>query len=528
MTATPASAPIAILIAGVVLLHLGAFLIKWAWFPRRVGKTPHCRNCDYPLTGLESADRCPECGQHLTPRTVVRGERPRRRAMGALALLLTLLGLLTTVAYFTPQFRSANWYQYKPLLWVLSDLESTDGELQSKAWAEIVRRRQAKILTEESDLRRLDETTARVVARPTANNPGEALRYVITRFDRLPPAQQDAVFARLLADLKSNIYLTATTAVTHLRTLEASNSLAPEHHAALAAHALAVQASPRIGIADRDLFDYLARREQAGALTPAQRDAFFTRAFNLKLRARPDCLAADQLPYWIDYNGRGPQSSYWHRIQPISYAVDDDTPVKLSSSSYGSGLGSGASGSSFQAPEALGKHTFRITIETSVYLTEAEMNDRAKPPHWTRQTTLTAPIEVLPKNAPGYITLIDDPAAAQAMARKVKVDDLRLGAQPGWIEVSVSIDKPDYDIAFDVYALHAGKEYRLGGVYAWAGQSHSFGTGTSEFDRTTPPPKTVDIVFRPSPTVAKGTVDLYHIWNGEVRLNNVKLDPPRK
>ena len=60
MTATPASAPIAILIAGVVLLHLGAFLIKWAWFPRRVGQTPHRRNCDYPLTGLESADRRPE------------------------------------------------------------------------------------------------------------------------------------------------------------------------------------------------------------------------------------------------------------------------------------------------------------------------------------------------------------------------------------------------------------------------------------------------------------------------------------
>jgi hypothetical protein len=61
MISAPSHAALEFLIFGVVLLHAGAFLIKWGWFPPRVGKTPHCPKCDYPLTGIET-DRCRECG----------------------------------------------------------------------------------------------------------------------------------------------------------------------------------------------------------------------------------------------------------------------------------------------------------------------------------------------------------------------------------------------------------------------------------------------------------------------------------
>src|SRR5687768_17277287 len=64
-------------------LLLGLVLVKLAYFPRRRGNTPHCRKCNYTLTGL-SSERCPECGQPLDDNVaVVHGERPRRPILGA-------------------------------------------------------------------------------------------------------------------------------------------------------------------------------------------------------------------------------------------------------------------------------------------------------------------------------------------------------------------------------------------------------------------------------------------------------------
>jgi len=47
----------------VILLLLaveGAILLALGLRVRRRGETPHCRRCDYALTGLASPERCPE------------------------------------------------------------------------------------------------------------------------------------------------------------------------------------------------------------------------------------------------------------------------------------------------------------------------------------------------------------------------------------------------------------------------------------------------------------------------------------
>ncbi len=61
----------------LIPLVLGLTLVWFGVRPRRRGTTPHCRRCNYNLTGLDS-DRCPECGTPLTPKTVVIGEGRRR------------------------------------------------------------------------------------------------------------------------------------------------------------------------------------------------------------------------------------------------------------------------------------------------------------------------------------------------------------------------------------------------------------------------------------------------------------------
>ena len=86
-----------ILLIGVVLLHAGAFLIRIGHWPRRTGTEPFCRRCDYVLLGIDS-DRCPECGQFLSPRTILRGQRVRRGDLTFLGAFLLLLGATIAIA----------------------------------------------------------------------------------------------------------------------------------------------------------------------------------------------------------------------------------------------------------------------------------------------------------------------------------------------------------------------------------------------------------------------------------------------
>jgi ribosomal protein L34E len=127
---------VTLLIIGIVLLHVGAFLLRLAWFPRRTGTTPHCRPCGYVLEGIDS-DRCPECGQYLSPRTIIRGRRVRRPYLAAIACLLLLLGLMASILSLSDRFRSINWYMHKPAGWVIADLRSVDSALQRTGWIEL-------------------------------------------------------------------------------------------------------------------------------------------------------------------------------------------------------------------------------------------------------------------------------------------------------------------------------------------------------------------------------------------------------
>jgi len=104
-----------LLIVSVMLLILG-------WRGRRLGDHPHCRKCEFNLTGLpDDKTSCPECGANLRhPRAKVSGQRVRRKWMMAIApLLLLVVGGL--IAY--PRL-DINYYQYAPDLLLVRMLGS--------------------------------------------------------------------------------------------------------------------------------------------------------------------------------------------------------------------------------------------------------------------------------------------------------------------------------------------------------------------------------------------------------------------
>lgn len=73
-------------IAGHASIILTAVLVLWlfvevirAWRRRNRGRAngePHCRKCDYQLTGA-TASNCPECGLELTPKNIIAGSSRR-------------------------------------------------------------------------------------------------------------------------------------------------------------------------------------------------------------------------------------------------------------------------------------------------------------------------------------------------------------------------------------------------------------------------------------------------------------------
>lgn len=99
---------IIILLIGIVLLHAGAFLIRIGHWPRRNGTDPFCRRCDYLLLGIES-DRCPECGQFLSPRTIIRGHRRRRTDLTLLGIFLMVMGIFVCIYSQSDQIRRLSW-----------------------------------------------------------------------------------------------------------------------------------------------------------------------------------------------------------------------------------------------------------------------------------------------------------------------------------------------------------------------------------------------------------------------------------
>ncbi|HEX8911766.1 MAG TPA: hypothetical protein VF796_05360, partial [Humisphaera sp.] len=104
----------AFVVAGLVAWTLGRF-------PRRRGRTPHCRRCGYVLTGLTS-DRCPECGRDVgTSKAVVRGERHVRPRVAWAGLLSVVVGLLPIGLIGYGRFRGIDWYHHHRVEWVIDD-----------------------------------------------------------------------------------------------------------------------------------------------------------------------------------------------------------------------------------------------------------------------------------------------------------------------------------------------------------------------------------------------------------------------
>lgn len=130
---------------------IGLLTLLWAVFSRRVGSDPHCRRCEFNLSGTvgtPAGSTCPECGSQLdAPRALRTGRRPRRTVKLVVGIACLLLGLGGGGVAAT----RVNWQPYKPAWWLVRQMDSQTPAVAQAASSELQRR--VRVLPKQSSQR---------------------------------------------------------------------------------------------------------------------------------------------------------------------------------------------------------------------------------------------------------------------------------------------------------------------------------------------------------------------------------------
>jgi hypothetical protein len=331
-------------------------------------------------------------------------------------------------------------------------------------------------------------------------------------------------------DTRSSDPKTRDPALTELDTRLNGGKLTDDQIAAVCDAALAVQAdasqpwSPLWGNLVED-----ARLAQK--LSDERWKQYALNAPNFALDVRPSVRIGDRIYYWIRNNparvGSRSRLYAWTGlpqwdIGPLNIAKDRSVGTGGNSlSANGSGAsGTGIEAKAYEGKLAPGDWPVRYTVDLEL----RESSSQPGPNIATKQLILQGTVKLLPASQPS-VTVIRDDSLKPAIAKALKVSHASYSEwNSGYLNVTVNVDGPPVGIGFDVFAVADGKEHRIGRFAAPGGKrNHGWGMGerVPSFDADT-----VDLIFRSSPKAATETTDTFEVWDGEVVLRGVKVQPP--
>jgi hypothetical protein len=183
-------------------------------------------------------------------------------------------------------------------------------------------------------------------------------------------------------------------------------------------------------------------------------------------------------------------------------------------------------------PRATGVQTIMKTITVAAF--DEAADPKADEPLWQEDVELSAKVELVAKDGPDPITLIEDPELAETLERALTV-------RSGTCYRSRSVIGPEHylfwwswrepgrlqlDLAFEVIAVVDGVERSVGAVCWSRGDDMVHHVSWPRSDRANIPPdvEAVELVLRASREAASHTLDIFEIWDGEVNLGHVRLD----
>ena len=111
----------------------------------------------------------------------------------------------------------------------------------------------------------------------------------------------------------------------------------------------------------------------------------------------------------------------------------------------------------------------------------------------------------------------------QKLERCITPNDIRFANNQagGPIQGTIEIDNPPVNVVFEVFARIKGKEYRLGQVSKAKGK-----TGICCFQGPDDMPRaeSCDIILRSSEKVARHSLDMFEMWQGELVFKDVPIE----
>ena len=475
----PLGVPFLLPFALGVSLTLATVLIVLGWRGRIRGAGPHCRRCQYSLIGVSSAV-CPECGLDLLETNIQSGEWKRRPVMLGFGVLLFLPTLAIVGGTFWAARSQYKWEPYLPASWLI--LSASSG----------------------SD---------------------DALTELLVRFNN--NGLSDANL-RSLADV------------------------------ALVKHGLSPAPSRWA-----EWCDTLAKIEQRGLLGETQKQRFYSQLFIFEVKARTPIRVGDPLVYGISYKNRTSDVlPFRYELEVLKLGMDQKSSESQASTGQTSYLLHTDTGWQSRDPDRLesgygsetafvastpGKHELVLEVRLSLCPENPDLDQpwgaiedestliRAKP------MTLRTGLEILGAEAPDPVEWVTDPEVdarvrafftselfvlkprekwrksgpkeppQQTNEHYFQFNDRRMWRQPQpgiacALQVSISLDGKS-ERPLGSLLLHADGGYTMHG-----GEGLRLPEGTR-----------ADVFLRADKDIARRTMNVFRIWEGEIRIDNVPI-----
>lgn len=253
----------------------------------------------------------------------------------------------------------------------------------------------------------------------------------------------------------------------------------------------------------------------AGRISAEELDRFFDRAARVKLLARPRVVAGRKLPFAIEYDLPSLGLTVASVVEHIRLgSVRDPRPIRT--------ISSGERIDSSIEPGETGRLTLSLTVATQLTTANSMLV-------WSRESKLEAEVEVLSVEPPDLVRSTHTPDLANALGVGVHVMAQREGDDwPGNKAVTLTTyfdAQQPIGQAYDVFVEIDGVDQRVGAVHASKGRKRG-----DQRKLTVPfpgaAPSWIKVILRPSADEAQNTFDLFEIFDGELRFEDLIVASP--
>jgi len=348
--------------------------------------------------------------------------------------------------------------------------------------------------------------------------------------------------AWVIADAQSTIPMKAGRALFELDSRITAGHLSAEQRTMLIDYCLRQQLADPLSPTAGDCIHALGRWHKAGVLSPLQEATFFEQMMKATLRVRPTVLEGEPLPFVLACHSRAPfafecvlicekvlidgravPDGLWSRQIPerqTVFSLNNEPQLRNGNLPCGTP----------------GSHNLTVSMRMEVHTSHDMLrvvrasSDAEKTPAtsvYAKAIVLEAPFEVLSTEPPDYIKRVKDPTLGEHIRSYVEIHGLGLQRESEAIFCGdLSIERPPVDVAFEAFARIDGEEHRLGYIHQRKGEATAARLG---FDvrLSKPPPQSYDIILRSSERAARGSVDLFEIWEGQLLFKDLPLKTRR-